>query len=318
MCIGPFLFLCLYSDVKTYEEFKEVTDLTRQVLENEKDVSPTLKLCVENLIAAVEILSKRVDQLEAKIDKNSRNSSKPPSSDDKDRVTPKKDRSHNKGGAKKGHKGKYLKQVDNPDKVISHDLVGTCSCGIDLSEAEILTSFKRQVFDIEIKRQTIEHRCYIGECDCGRTHRSHFPKEVTHQAQYGAGVRSLVTYLSVYQLIPVDRIRDFFSDLFNYDLAKGSVFNFNEYFEKSLPLFLSKIKKALLNSKILHADEIAKSSIFTAYPMSSSLICIALVIEVKKQSVRWVYSMTMEGFSFMTAFLCILATLSNTPSAMLI
>ncbi|NMM01125.1 IS66 family transposase, partial [Paraburkholderia sp. RP-4-7] len=61
-------------------------------------------------------LVKRLNALEAKLEKNSRNSSKPPSSDGPGRK-PKSLRgtSGAKPGAQPGHKGKTLKRVVQPD-----------------------------------------------------------------------------------------------------------------------------------------------------------------------------------------------------------
>ena len=75
---------------------------------------------VSELVGAIAILAKRVQELEDKLAKNSHNSSKPPSSDGM--KGPKHTRSlrqsrGKKRGAQAGHSGHWLEMVEKPDKV---------------------------------------------------------------------------------------------------------------------------------------------------------------------------------------------------------
>jgi len=67
-------------------------------------------------------LSDQVNSLEERLAKNSRNSSKPPSSDGYDKPAPRSQRkaSGRKQGGQKGHKGYRLEPVENPDKIEIH------------------------------------------------------------------------------------------------------------------------------------------------------------------------------------------------------
>ena len=61
----------------------------------------------------------QVAELQAKLDQNSRNSSKPPSSDGYSKPSPKKrslrERSGRKPGGQEGHAGAHLERVEVPD-----------------------------------------------------------------------------------------------------------------------------------------------------------------------------------------------------------
>ena len=82
------------------------------------------------LIEQVEMLNKTIEKLHATIkelreqlNKNSGNSSKPPSSDGlkKKPVTKSlREKSGKKPGGQNGHKGKYLSVVSEPDEMIRH------------------------------------------------------------------------------------------------------------------------------------------------------------------------------------------------------
>ena len=94
---------------------------------------------VEMLIEKINSLESEVEKLEAQINKDSHNSSKPPSSD-YHRPKPKSQRkkSSKRKGGQKGHKGHTLKQVETPDHIFVHPLTGTGECGCNLKEARFL------------------------------------------------------------------------------------------------------------------------------------------------------------------------------------
>ena len=69
------------------------------------------------IILMVDKLEKRIKELESRLNMNSTNSSKPPSTDNKLKKTkkPSNSKSKKKRGAQTGHKGNSLKIVATPD-----------------------------------------------------------------------------------------------------------------------------------------------------------------------------------------------------------
>ena len=181
------------------------------------------------LEAEVERLEAENAELRRRLDKNSQNSHKPPSSDGyrKKSVQPGLPKREKRApGGKPGHKGKTLRQVERPDKVQVH-LPGCCSgCGRTVSAEEKHTVIgKRQVFDLpEPKLEVIEHRLGQIEC-CGQAQTGQYPAYVTARAQYGPGVRTLVTKYSVEHKMPLEQISGLFSDLYGYNLNSKTVEN---------------------------------------------------------------------------------------------
>ncbi len=110
------------------------------------------------LVDKVEALEAEVASLKEQLNKNSQNSSKPPSTDGfkkpakKERSLRKK--SSKKSGGQLNHRGKTLERVTNPDIIVELPLVSKCSCGCDLSNCSVSSFRKRQVFDIP--KPTIE------------------------------------------------------------------------------------------------------------------------------------------------------------------
>ncbi|WP_256211454.1 DUF6444 domain-containing protein, partial [Paraburkholderia hospita] len=86
-----------------------------------KDLTP------EQKDALIVDLVRRLNELEAKLEKDSHNSSKPPSSDGP-RRKPKSLRgtSGARPGAQPGHKGKTLKRVAQPDHIEIHPVTRVC------------------------------------------------------------------------------------------------------------------------------------------------------------------------------------------------
>lgn len=64
-------------------------------------------------------------------------------------------------------------------------------------------------------------------------------------------------YLSQYQLLPYERLREYFADRLGIPISSGSVYNFiAEAYEKAQSSgALHQIKTALLKEAVLHSDE---------------------------------------------------------------
>ncbi len=101
------------------KESRELTkriDLLEPLAEDNKDLrQENSALKTEN----TELKSK-VAELEARLNSNSRNSSKPPSSDGYKRKPAFPRKKKGKQGGQQGHQGRTLRQVEHPDKTVKH------------------------------------------------------------------------------------------------------------------------------------------------------------------------------------------------------
>ena len=114
----------------------------------------------------IETLKKENAELKARLNKDSHNSSKPPSTDGlKKKTKSLRKKSDKKSGGQKGHQGRTLKSNSNPDKIEHLKLCNCPNCDNDLSNSPVITEEKRQVIDIpEIKTETTEYRAEMKEC----------------------------------------------------------------------------------------------------------------------------------------------------------
>lgn len=211
------------------------------------------------LIATVNALLKRVDELEARLDKDSHNSSKPPSSDGL-RRKPKslRERGKAKVGGQPGHKGNTLKRVEQPDHVEIHAVAPWCdACGQPIARDDVsVWAESRQVIDLPpIRFEVTEHRVEQAQCGCGKVHRAAFPAGVSQAAQYGSQLKAAVVYLTQYQQLPVDRTTQALADLFGVRLSTGTVQNCISDAAIALKPAVAQIRQALQEAAVAHFDE---------------------------------------------------------------
>lgn len=163
---------------------------------------------VEQAAQIAELLL-RVQELEARLAKDSHNSSKPPSSDPPFKKPPPRtlrQRSGKKPGGQKDHPGTTLALVADPEHTVTIPLVGRCTCGQDLSALPIEElPERRQLADLVVRREVTEYRTVRGLCACGQVHRSPWPGGVEAPVQYGPGVAAIAVYLTHYQQLPYQR-----------------------------------------------------------------------------------------------------------------
>jgi len=214
------------------------------LLENETDISPALRNVFKLLIILVKILADRNSL-------NSRNSSKPPSSDP-NRKKKKKVKGERKPGGQKGHTGKTLCQIDDPDEV---EEIKIDRRTLPKGQYKDVGYEARQVFDVIVSRNVTEYRAQILEDQDGNQFVAPFPKEVTRPVQYGIHTKVNAVYMSQYQLIPYERIKDHFESQMGIPLSVGSIYNFNKSAYELLEGFEQWLIQKLIESEVNHADE---------------------------------------------------------------
>jgi transposase len=227
-------------NINVEEAIARVNDL----IAREKHLSPALKAALEVLVLLVTILANRLGL-------NSKNSSKPPSSDPNRKKASKEPATRRPGG-QHGHIGSTLKPFPDPDliKVIPVDRStlpqgNYRSVGFDT----------RQVVDLDISRFVTEWRAEILEDQNGKRYVAPFPEDVTRPVQYGLGVKVNAVYMSQYQLIPYNRIEDHFVDQMGIAVSAGSIVNFSQDAFDRLEFFESWVKEQLASSALIHSDE---------------------------------------------------------------
>lgn len=227
---------------------EEALEKVQRLLNEEKNLSPALRGAIEVIVLLVSIMASRLGR-------NSRNSHKPPSQDPnrsrqaKVAGAPQK----RKPGGQEGHEGRTLTKRDVPDEIRELSIDRRT---IPAGRRYRNTGYEsRQVIDVLVKLHVTEYRAEVLEDDCGNRYVATFPEEVAKAVQYGGGVKAESVYLSQFQLIPLLRVQDHFTDQIGLAISKGSISNFNEEAAARLAPFEAWAREKLLRSPLNHADE---------------------------------------------------------------
>lgn len=205
----------------------------------------------------------RIRELETRGATDSRNSSKPPSTDGYHKPAPKSSRKKTgrKPGGQKGHPGSTLALSDAPDRVIPHPVTTCLQCGLDLS-ANPAEVERRQVIDIPpLHLDVVEHRFESKTCHgCHAVTTSHQDApEVTASAQYGPRIKAFAVYLKTYQLLPFKRSAELIRALFGGTLCEGTLANMVKGVSGTLDASLAAISAILTGASVAHFDETGSS-----------------------------------------------------------
>ena len=203
-------------------------------------------------------LKEEVKKLTNKLSLNSKNSSKPPSSD----VFVKQTKTLRKKGTKKpggqqGHTGTTLNMVENPDFVEIHEVEKCIYCETNLLNSEVFEIEKRQVFDLPpMCLEVTEHQAELKICcTCGKMNKGIFPDSVLAPVQYGNRVKAFCLYFNNYQFIPYERVSETLENFLGVRVNESSIFSYNKELYDNLSITDMMLKNRILSSEVLNLDE---------------------------------------------------------------
>jgi transposase len=228
----------------------DVTETLKNVkrtLREDTSISPQVRAMMDLLVVIINLLL-------GKLGINSANSSTPPSQDPyRKRGSKRKAKGKKrKPGGQNGHDGANLRPEENPDRI---EIIEVDRRTIPGGQYRSAGWESRQVIDIEISKVVTEYRAEILEDAQGHQFIAEFPAGVTRPVQYGNRVKAQAVYMSQQQLVPYDRIRDYFADQCRIPISAGSLFNFNKEAFGLLETFESIVTRQLIVQPLLHADE---------------------------------------------------------------
>ena len=210
------------------------------------------------LLEQVAVLQSQVEGLAAQVKSNSRNSSKPPSSDGLAKPAPKslRGKSGRKPGRPKGQPGATMELTDHPDKRVRHRPAACGCCGKSLKGAAVTAVERRQVIDIPpVKAQVTEHQVLTLRCCCGCETKAAAPDGVTAPVQYGPRVMGTGIYLWHGQFLSRDRACQALWELFGCAPSPGALAAAARKTAGLLAPALKAITQYLVSADVVHFDE---------------------------------------------------------------
>ena len=214
---------------------------------------------VSKLTMKVEELTQTIKELTEKKNKNSRNSSKPPSTDGYNKPDPKSLRqpSGKKPGGQAGHDGSYLKVITKPDKTIPHMPSKCEGCPYNNEcQTHACVSETRNVVDIDVNVSITAHEVYAVECPlCNKKLKGAFPKDVKAPVQYGTNLSALAVALNTAGALSIARTNEILSGVFNVPIATGTIAGMVSRCADAVDNTVTKIGQMLLDTYLAHCDE---------------------------------------------------------------
>jgi len=219
-----------------------------------------IELCKKDPEAMADLillLEARVTALEKRLNKNSRNSDKPPSDERLNKPNQSKSKSKRKTGAQEGHKGKTLRFSPEPTRVIQYDVPSCMNCGSSLSETTGSVARRKQEIELPEKPiEVIEHQAIRKCCPCcHQTNTGELPEHLRGNVQYGSRFKSFCMYLMIYHLVPYERTSEILESLCGYRPAGGTLQSILEHAHTVLEPVEEHIRNQLGQSDAAHSDE---------------------------------------------------------------
>jgi transposase len=196
---------------------------------------------VRDFSAQVTALQLKITELEARLAVNSRNSSKPPSSDGLVKPKP--------------------KSLRKRDRIVTHFPPSRCgACYRPLPEASVVES--RQVFDLPpLRFEVTEHRVLAARCAYGKICRGDFPAGIFLPVQYGSAAMAAAVHLTHPHVMPVQRTAALMGDFFGLPMAEATVRAACEEARNRLQATVDSIGAALQLAEVVHANNLAEQAV---------------------------------------------------------
>ena len=210
--------------------------------------------------ALIAQLNQTIQELKEQLNKNSKNSSKPPSSDGFKKPAPKSLRkpSDKKIGGQEGHQGTYLSVISDPNEIVKHMPSACEGCPhYKMCKGTACVAEKRHVIDAVVTVNVVEHQLLeIPICMLhGDTRKGSFPNDVKATVQYGENLQALSVALNTVGAVSVKRTHEILSGVFNIPLATGTISNMVKRCADAVSETVNRIKQKVSGSGLGHFDE---------------------------------------------------------------
>ena len=220
---------------------------------------PAVQEFVLALSAHVQKLETELSALRERVNRNSRNSSKPPSSDGP--AAPprprKRAKSARKRGGQPGHKGTTRKLVSIEQVKDSYDIKPeTCrKCGHAL-EGQDPEPYRHQVTEIPpVIAEVVEYRLHTLSCpECGTATCAELPPGVPRGA-FGPRLQAMVSLLTGRYRLSKRDTAEIMDDFFQADISVGSVCRLERRSSEAISGAVEEAREYVKEQAVVHMDE---------------------------------------------------------------
>jgi transposase len=217
---------------------------------------PGVQTWIGEVVAENNQLRATVEQLQEIINRNSQNSSQPPSQDRPDqKPTREPSGPPRKRGGQRGHRGHRRLLVDDVDEVVVHKPTSCAGCGA-LLLGEDPAPYRHQVTELPIvKPKVIEHQVHRIDCPCcGHRNRGELPPEVA-TSWFGPNVISLVGLLMGRYRLSKRQVTHLLAECFAIPMAASTVVNQQQVISQALAAPVAEVEPVVKNEPVCNIDE---------------------------------------------------------------
>lgn len=246
--------------VKITEEF--VRQLMAQIDFLTKQNSE-LTAAVDIMNQTIAELNQTIQELKEQLNKNSKNSSRPPSSDGLKKPAVNKNKSlrepsGKKQGAQEGHDGVHLSVISDPDHIENHmhsDCTG-CPHRAECLSRACIKETRHEVDTVVTVDITAHNAVEVRECPLhGGIKTGSFPENIKATVQYGKNLQAMVVASNTVGAVSINRTHEILTSVFNIPLATGTIKNMVTRCAESLKGTYERIRLTMVSLGLLHCDE---------------------------------------------------------------
>ncbi len=237
------------------------TEFERQLLARNAELERLLQAALEanaELSRRLKAAESRIAELEALLRTNSRNSSKPPSTDGFRRATPPKPVTGRKAGGQPGHKGstRDLVPEEKVDNLVDLDPTKCVHCNTPLEDAPRMDAEIRQVTELPPAKPVVtQFKLYRKRCPkCGGFSRAKLPAG-SPTGGFGPGLQAMVALLSSQYCLSRRDVSDLLLSVFGIRMGIASVQACCESVSEAVASTHDNLHAQLKESPVVHADE---------------------------------------------------------------
>lgn len=238
-------------------------NITVEMVQQLMDQNASLLKQNEELTATVRELNQTIKELKEQLNKNSKNSSKPPSSDGLKKPPVNKNRSlrqksGKKQGAQNGHDGTCLSVISEPDIIEPHMHSDCDSCPYHDSclDKACIKEIRHEI-DAEVTVNVTAHQlivvrnCPLHNCEKAGS----FPADIKATVQYGKNLQAMVVAFNTIGAVSINRTHEILSSVFNIPLSTGTIKNMVTRCADAMSGAYERIRQTMIKRGLIHCDE---------------------------------------------------------------
>lgn len=200
-----------------------------------------------------------IEKLKSYLEKDSKTSSKPPSSDllKKSEKAKEEVEKARRPGGQKGHEGKTRKGFGRIDRIESLKIEKCLVCGGSHLEKSSLWKQSHVVAQlVEKPIEIVEYKQECGYCaDCGSKVLAVLPKEVVVGQDLGAGLQAMLGWMSHYGHLSYKKQQEWLKEIGDIEVGTGTLQATTARLAKAVEPSISQLKDWVKEQPQVHADE---------------------------------------------------------------